>query len=69
MKIIKSDSTLFLPVFSDFFDEERCFDPFPAWGNDTWLPAANLGGDDESYEISVVVPCMQKENIRLEIEN
>lgn len=69
MKIVKSNSNLFPSVFSDLFDMGKYFDRFPSWRDENWLPAANVKEDDKSYEISLAVPGMQKENIKLEIEN
>lgn len=69
MKIVRANANVFPSVFSDLFDMGKYFDRLPTWRDDNWLPAANVKEDDKRYEISLAVPGMEKENIKLEIEN
>jgi HSP20 family protein len=69
MKLMKSNSNLYPSLFSDFFDVDRFFNDFPRLERESWLPAANIKETDKNYEIDLAVPGMQKNDIKMELDD
>ena len=65
------NGSLMPSIFSNFFDMDRFFEPFP-FGSGMMsgrIPAANVSENDREYRIELAVPGMTREDLKINIEN
>ena len=68
MKLVKFNSEPVFPtLFNRFFNDD--FDNYFDLGNHGYLPATNVIENDKEFEIEIAIPGMEKEDIKLNVEN
>jgi HSP20 family protein len=68
MKIVKWNNEPDFPtIFSRFFNDD--FDNYFNLGNHGYLPATNVVENEKEFEIEIATPGMEKEDIRINVEN
>lgn len=65
----QTNANLFPSIFSDLFDTDRFFAGLSGRDTDSWLPAVNIRENEKGYEIDLAVPGLNKEDIKMEIED
>lgn len=63
MSLVKFNSRSLMPSWSDFFSDDKFFN-----SNSQFAPAANIEELDNSFEVRMAIPGMDKKDINVELD-